>query len=538
MENSNKSLLFDSNARSELMAGVDLLSNAVKIIMGPGGQNVVIERPGLWPILTKDGVTVARSINLKSQFKNLGVQIVKEAASRTAEVAGDGTTTATVLTQCMINQGLKLLVAGYSGSEIRKGMSYACDSVIKSLKSAAVPITSEEEIISVGTISANGDTDIGQYLADAMREVGRDGVIAIEEAKGFETSLEVVKGLKIDRGYISPYFVTNSDKLVCELENPAILIVNKTISNISEILPVLENAHKEQKSLFIVADEVEGEALKALVLNHIKGILKVCVIRAPEFGESRVDSLNDLCLMLDTNVISSAEDITENINSLGTCKKIEVYRNSTVFIGAKTESAKLEERVKQIKLMQEDKSLSPNEHDFLRKRLARLAGGVAIIKVGGSTELEVKEKLDRVEDALHATQAAVQEGILPGGGSALVQAAISLDSIKTGNHDFDAGIEIIKKACEAPLKQIIENSGGSAEVILNEVVSIPNNMGYDVRDENYVDMFKSGIIDPLKVVRTALEHANSAASNLLSVGCAIIEENDDSETKKEVLIEN
>jgi len=535
VDETNKNLLFDAQARNSLLSGVDILSDAVKMTMGPNGQNVVIERPGLPPVLTKDGVTVARSINLKDQFENLGVQIVKEAASRTAEVAGDGTTTATVLTQTMIKQGLKLLAAGYSGSEIRKGMNYACEFVVGELKKISSPVTSDEEIINVGTISANGDRSVGNYLVQAMAAVGRDGVIAIEEAKGFETSLDVVDGLKLDRGYISPYFVTDSNKLVCNLDNPAILIVNKVISNINDILPILEKAHKEQKSLLIIADEVDGDALKALVLNHIKGIVKVCVIRAPDFGEHRVESLNDLALLFNSKVITSAEDISDAHN-LGSCKKVEIYRNHSIFLGASPDKEEVRDRVEKIKEMQADPAISVQESAFLSRRLARLSGGVAVIRVGGSTELELREKLDRVEDALHATQAAVEEGIVPGGGAALVQAASCLDSIKTGNNDFDAGIEVIRSACFTPLQQIVSNAGGSGEVVLNKVIEVSPNVGYDARNEEYVDMFKSGIIDPLKVVRTALEHANSAACNLISVGCAIVEDSSVAEEKLSTII--
>lgn len=522
--NNNKNLLFGSKARNSLMDGVDILANAVKVTMGPAGQNVVIEQLGMPPILTKDGVTVARSINLKKQFQNLGVQIVKEAASRTAETAGDGTTTATVLTQEMISAGLKLLAAGYSGTEVRKGMNYATSLVVQDLKDKSIPVSSDKDIINVGTISANGDKKIGELIVEAMEVVGREGVISVEEAKGFETSLDIVDGLKLNRGYVSPYFVTNSDKLVCELDNPLVLLVNKSLTSINEILPLLESIHREQKSLLIVADDVDGEALKALVVNHLKGILKVCVIRSPEFGEARVESLGDLALLLNARVISSAEELNEDKSVLGSCKKIEVFRNHSVFMGLSSEEDAVTERVKAVKESMKEHALSKDEKAYLQRRISRLVGGVAVLKIGGSTELEMKEKIDRVDDALHATKAAVEEGILPGGGVALVRSSYVIDNNKSGNNDFDAGMEVVKNACSIPLRQIVTNAGGVSEIILHKILEKSDQTGYDAKNEQYVDMFASGIIDPLKVVRSSLEHACSAACSLLSVGCAIVED--------------
>ena len=527
----NKKIFFNEKARNELLSGVNVLADAVKVTMGPSGQNVVIEQRGAPPILTKDGVTVAQAINLKDQFNNLGVQIVKEAASRTAEVAGDGTTTATVLTQAMISDGLKLLAAGYSPTEVRKGMIVATDLVIENLKSISKPVSSDEEIVHVGTISANGDRRVGELIVDAMQVVGRDGIISVEEAKGFETSLEVVDGLKLDRGYVSPYFVTNSDKLVCQLENPYILLVNKTITNIAEILPILEAVHRSQKSFLLIADDVDGEALKALVLNHLKGVLKLCVLRAPEFGKSRGEVLDDLALLFGTSVVSSFEEIDLKIDQLGTCKRVDIFRNHSVFMGYETENGKRESRIEEIKENSHSNSLSQDEKDYLSRRLARLVGGVAVLKVGGSTELELREKKDRVEDALHATKAAVEEGILPGGGVALVRASMTIDENKSGKNDFDAGMEIIKNACSVPLRQIVNNTGGISEIILHQVLEISDEMGYDARKEEYVDMMESGIIDPLKVVRSALEHSCAAACSLISVGCAIVEDSEEEEIK-------
>ena len=524
MNGTNKKILFNETARAELLAGVNLLADAVKTTMGPSGNNVVIEQLVGPPKLTKDGVTVASSINLKDQFKNLGVQMVKEAASRTAETAGDGTTTATVLTQAIFSEGLKLLAAGYSNAEVRQGMEYATEAVISNLRNATTPISSNEEIINVGTISANGDRNIGELLVEAMEAVGRDGIISVEEAKGFATSLEVVDGLQLDRGYISPYFVTNSDRLVSELENPAILLINKAISSVSDILPLLESAHRENKNLLIIADDVEGEALKALVVNHMKGILKVCVIRAPEFGESRVEAFGDLASLFGTQVYTSAEENPSKLEDLGKCKRVEIYRSRSIFIGCGGEEGEVKSRLNAVKNLSKDPSLSDSEYDFMKRRLSRLSGGVAVLRVGGATELEVTERKDRVEDALHATQAAVEEGILPGGGVALVRASQKVKTPKNSTDDFSAGVSVIKNACLAPLCQIVNNAGGSAEVVLHKVVKASSRNGYDARGGKHVDMMESGIIDPLKVVRCALEHASSAASSLLSVGCSITED--------------
>jgi len=461
--------------------------------------------------------------------------MVKEAASRTAETAGDGTTTATVLTQAIFSEGLKLLAAGYSNSEVRRGMEYGTKEVINNLKQASVAISSDEEIINIGTISANGDRKVGELLVEAMHSVGRDGIISVEEAKGFDTSLEVVDGLQLDRGYISPYFVTNSDRLVSELENPAILLINKTISNVSDILPLLETTHRENRNLLIIADDVEGEALKALVVNHMKGILRVCVLRAPEFGESRVESFGDLAVLFGSKVFTAAEDVPSKLASLGNCKRVEIYRSKSVFIGCSGSEEEISNRLNGVRNLLEDPSLSANEYDFMRRRLARLSGGVAVLRVGGATELEVKERKDRVEDALHATQAAIEEGILPGGGVALVRASQSVKPPRGFSNDFSVGVNVIKNACAAPLCQIVNNAGGSTAVVLHKVTKSSSTNGYDARAGKHVDMMESGIIDPLKVVRSALEYASSAASSLLSVGCSITEDTQ-GEEKTETLI--
>ena len=525
----NKKLLFDSAAREELLAGVNILADAVKTTMGPNGQNVVIERQGMPPILTKDGVAVARSINLKEQFKNLGAQMVKEAASRTAEVAGDGTTTATILTQALFSEGLRLLAAGYSSSELRAGMDYATREVIKNLKKMSIPITEDEEIINVGTISANGDRSIGKFLCQAMNAVGRNGIISVEDARGFETSLDIVDGLELNRGYLSPYFVTNHNKLVSELENPKILLVNRSISNISEILPLLEEIHREQQSLLIVADDVDGEALKALVVNHLKGVLRLSVIRSPEFGQSRIEALEDLALLFDTTVVSSAEQLPDRITNLGTCKKVEIYRNKSVFIGVDQEEDNIKERVDSLQGLLEDPALSTDEVAVIKRRISRLSGGVAVIRVGGATELELQERKDRVDDALNATKAAVEEGILAGGGAALAKASLNIKVSKSQTVSFKVGVAAVEKACKMPFQQIVKNVGGCPEIILHKILELDENSGYDARSDKFTNMFESGIIDPLKVVRSALENANSSANALLSVGCAIVDDGEERE---------
>jgi len=531
-QDSSKEKIFGQSARKQLLDGVNTLADAVKVTMGPRGQNVVIERPGMPPHLTKDGVTVARAVNLKSRFLNLGVQMVKEAASRTAETAGDGTTTATILSQAIFSEGIRVLAAGYSMTEICRGISIATEKVIESLREAAIPVTSDEEIIQVGTISANGDRTIGELLCQAMGEVGRDGIIAVEDAKGFKTSLDIVEGLEINRGYLSPYFITDQDKMAAVLDDPYILLLNGKVTSLNDLLPILEPIHEGQKNLLVIADDVDGEALHGLVLNRVKGSLGVCAIRSPEFGESRVSALDDLGVVLDCDVLMSSSDDLKNLSldQLGRCKKVIVGKNSTTFIDCAGATKDIEDRAKELRTCLDDLTLSDVDHDSITRRLARLAGGVAIIRVGGATEIELLERKDRVDDALHATQAAVEEGLLAGGGVALVRAAKRLDDIKLvgkNNDGLKVGIDVVRKACAAPLKQIIENSGMSAEVIFERVHKSKQNKGYNVNTGDMVDMFEDGIVDPLKVVRSALENASSAARNLLSVGCAMVE--DDSE---------
>tara|TARA_Y100000593_G_scaffold25146_2_gene50150 strand:+ start:18702 stop:20336 length:1635 start_codon:yes stop_codon:yes gene_type:complete len=532
----NKQLLFGHSSRAELLKGVDILANAVKITMGPRGQNVVIERPGMPPHLTKDGVTVAQAVNLRSKFSNLGVQMIKEAANRTAEVAGDGTTTATVISHSIFSEGLKMLAAGYSPTEICKGVRIATEHVIKNLQEIAEPVTSDEEIIQVGTISSNGDETIGRLLCAAMKEVGRDGVIAVEDAKGFKTSLDVVEGTEINRGYISPYFITDQDKMSVIMNNPYVFLTNQKIISLNDILPLLEKIHDSQRPLLIIADDIEGDALQGLVLNKVKGTLNVCAIRGPEFGESRLHAMDDLGIMLNAEVLQPADDIKDfKLEDLGQCKKLVVGKNHTTFIDCAGSKENIEERASQLRELSSDPTLLGPDLDVISRRLTRLAGGVAILKVGGATEVELLEKKDRVEDALHATQAAVEEGILPGGGIALVRAARSLDTLKQSKtvDGVQVGIEIVKKACSSPLLQIANNSGASSQIVLEKVLRFrDDNKGYNAYKDEYVDMLDAGIIDPLKVVRSALEHASSAACNLLSVGCAMIE--DDSSEHEDI----
>ena len=527
----NKTLLFDSSARSEILLGVDIISNAVKSTMGPNGQTVVIERAGNSPILTKDGVTVAHAVNLKDRFKNLGVQMVKQAASRTAEEAGDGTTTSTVLTHKLTSEGIKLISAGYKSSEVRRGMIWATEKVLKDLEKSSRPVTEDEEIINIGTISANGDRKIGDLLLEAMKSVGPDGVISIEEAKGFSTSLDTVDGFQLDRGYISPYFVTNHDRLSVEFSNPKILLANKTISSVTELLPILEESHKNSVPLVIIANDVDGDALKALVVNNSKGIVKVCVIRAPEFGDGRVDSMNDLSLLFDTSVVFSGEEIPQTIEELGTCERLEVFRSRSVFVNPACTQESLEERSSAIQDMLTSPEVEINQKMLLSRRLGRLQGGIAVIRVGGHTELELKERKDRVEDALHATQAAAAKGILPGGGIALIRSSRNLledEDLKNHSLDFISGVQAVSTACEAPLRQIVENSGGAPDVVFNRAINPEEtDEGYDARKNEFVNMYKQGIIDPYSVVSSALKNACSAASSIISIGCAMIEEDSD-----------
>jgi chaperonin GroEL len=527
-----KELLFGSTAREKILDGVNILAAAVRVTMGPRGQNVVIERQNQIPHLTKDGVTVAHAVNLKDKFENLGVQMIKEAAGRTAEVAGDGTTAATVLSHALYSEGLKMIAAGYSSAELQQGIRVGTELVLEALKHAAVPVTSDEELIQVGTISANGDRGVAELLCEAMNKVGRDGTITVEEAKGFDTSLDIVEGTEIDRGYMSPYFINDQGRMAAILENPYVLLINKKLTSLKDLLPVLEQVHQTSRPLLIVADDIDGDAMQGLVVNKLKGTLNVCAIRAPEFGNSRISALDDLGTLLNCSVLSSAssDDDIRNIaiDDLGQCKKIIVHKSTTAFIDCAGAEQSIKDRIWAIRASIDDPSIPQQELDVLNRRLTRLAGGVGILRVGAATEVALREKKDRVEDALCATQAAVEEGILPGGGVALVRASKVLDKIKLGR-DVDGiavGIDVVRRACGAPLRQIVENSGGSPEVIFEKVMRLKGNKGFDAHTLEFVDMMDSGIIDPLKVVRSALENASAVACSLLSVGCAMVADGD------------
>lgn len=531
-EKTNKILKFDDDARSRILEGVNSLSDAVKVTMGPKGRNVVIENPGGYPILTKDGVTVAKSINFKDKFPNLGAQMVKEAAARTAEQAGDGTTTATVLSQGIFGEGIKMLAAGYSAAEIKKGIEYAVQKVTVNLREMSTPVKNDSEVEQIGTISANGEQEIGRLLSNALSAVGKDGVVTVEEAKGFSTSLNIVEGLQIDRGYLSPYFVNNGAKMTCEMENPVILICNKKLESLKELMPIMEKALTSQRSLLIIATDVDGEAMQGLVLNKVRGNLKVCAVKAPGFGENQSSMLQDLAIQLDCDDLISAfssQSISEiDLSDLGTCKRVSVSKFNTVFIGCNGEKKKIKERVSEIRSQLSSSGLSHQESEILKLRLSRLSGGIAVLRVGGSTEMELRERRDRVEDALSATQAAVEEGIVPGGGVALVKSAENIFALEAEPDGFKVGVDIVKRACTYPLKQIVSNTGGTSDVVFQKVLQSENSFGYNASTGEYGDMYEMGIIDPVKVVRSALENAASAATMMLTIGCAMIEEESNS----------
>ena len=521
-----KNLVFGDDARERIQRGVNILADAVKVTMGPRGQNVIIERESGPPHLTKDGVTVAQSIDLRDRFENLGAQMVKEAAQRSAEIAGDGTTTATVLAQELYNEGLKMISAGFEQSEVCKGINDAAQHVIQAVVDLSSPIESDDDIIHVGTISANGDRTIGELIARALTAVGRDGTVTVEEAKGFDSSLDVVDGTQIPRGYLSPYFVTNQDKLLCELDNPYIVLINKAVSSIKELLPLLERMHNEKRAVLLIADDLDAEALQALSVNKLKGVLSVCAIKAPEFGDTRVHTFDDLSLLTGATVTNSAtleSGKSYESMTLASCKKAIISKTSTTLVGCRPPSVDLlAERVKSLKDRLTDPSLQAPERESVQRRLARISGGVAVLRVGGSTEIELKERKDRVDDALHATQAAIEEGIVPGGGTALIRASKSLDKlVQKDNESYNCGVRIMRSACESPLRQIIMNAGGAPDIILERVKKLKGGMGYDVRAEMYKDLIVSGIIDPTKVVKSAVKHAASVACNLLSIGAAV-----------------
>jgi len=516
---------FGADARERMLQGVDILANAVKVTLGPKGRNVVIEKSFGAPRTTKDGVTVAKEIELEDKFMNMGAQLIREVASKTNDEAGDGTTTATVLAQAIVREGMKAVASGRNPMDLRRGIDKAVAAIVDDLKKRAKKVGGSEEIAQVGTISANGDTDIGKFLADAMAKVGNEGVITVEEAKSLETELEVVEGMQFDRGYLSPYFITNADKMEATLEDPLILLFEKKLSSLQPMLPVLEAVVQSQRPLLIIAEDVEGEALATLVVNKLRGGLKVAAVKAPGFGDRRKAMLEDLAILTGGQVISEDLGIKlENVtlDMLGKAKKVVVKKDDTTVVDGTGAKKNIEARVGQIRKQIED-TTSDYDREKLQERLAKLAGGVAVIKVGGATEVEVKERKDRVDDALNATRAAVEEGIVPGGGTALLRAAFKLN-IKGDNEDQNVGIGIIKKALEAPIRQIVENAGVEGSIVVGKLrESKDDNFGFNAQTEEYVDLVKAGIIDPVKVVRTALQDAASVAGLIITTEASIAE---------------
>ena len=520
-----KIIKFDAKAREKLKIGVDTLANAVKVTLGPKGRNVVIEKSFGSPIITKDGVTVAKEIELEDKFENMGAQMVKEVASKTSDIAGDGTTTATILAQAIFTEGIKLVAAGRNPMSIKRGIDKAVEAVIASLDKLAKPTRDQKEIAQVGTISANNDPTIGNIIAEAMGKVGKEGVITVEEAKGLETNLDVVEGMQFDRGYLSPYFVTNPDKMVCEMDAPLILINEKKISNMKELLPVLEQAAKMGKPLVIIAEDIEGEALATLVVNKLRGTLQVVAVKAPGFGERRKAMLQDIAILTGGEVVSDDLGVKlESIvlNQLGSAKRIVIDKENTTIVDGAGEAEAIKARVKQIRNEIEETS-SDYDREKLQERLAKIVGGVAVINVGAATETEMKEKKARVEDALNATRAAVEEGIVPGGGVALVRCQSALDSVKPADDDEAAGVQVIRRAIEEPIRQICGNAGVEGAVVIDKVRHGKEDFGYNAASGEYEDLLKSGVIDPKKVTRIALQNAASVASLLLTTECAIAE---------------
>ncbi|MDP9838680.1 chaperonin GroEL [Neorhizobium huautlense] len=521
-----KEVKFNTDARERMLRGVDVLANAVKVTLGPKGRNVVIDKSFGAPRITKDGVSVAKEIELEDKFENMGAQMLREVASKTNDLAGDGTTTATVLAQAIVKEGAKAVASGLNPMDLKRGIDIAVDAVVKELKTNARKITSNSEIAQVGTISANGDEEIGRYLAEAMEKVGNEGVITVEEAKTADTELEVVEGMQFDRGYLSPYFVTNQDKMRVELEEPYILIHEKKLSNLQALLPVLEAVVKSGKPLLIIAEDVEGEALATLVVNKLRGGLKIAAVKAPGFGDRRKAMLEDIAILTGGTVISEDVGIKlENVtlNMLGRAKKVAIEKENTTIIDGVGSKAEIDGRVAQIRAQIED-TTSDYDREKLQERLAKLAGGVAVIRVGGSTEVEVKEKRDRVDDALHATRAAVEEGILPGGGVALLRAVKALEGLPTANDDQRVGIDIVRRAIEAPVRQIAENAGAEGSIIVGKLREKTDlSFGWNAQTGEYGDLYAQGVIDPAKVVRTALQDAASVAGLLVTTEAMIAE---------------
>jgi len=520
-----KDVKFGDSARHKMVAGVNILADAVKVTLGPKGRNVVLERSYGAPTITKDGVSVAKEIELKDRFENMGAQMLKEVASKTSDVAGDGTTTATVLAQSIIKEGMKFVAAGMNPMDLKRGIDKAVTATVAELKRLSKPCTTGKEIAQVGSISANSDTEIGRIIADAMEKVGKEGVITVEDGSGLENELELVEGMQFDRGYLSPYFINNPDRQIALLESPFILLHDKKISNIRELLPVLEQVAKAGKPLLIIAEDVDGEALATLVVNNIRGILKTCAVKAPGFGDRRKAMLEDIAILTGGTVIAEEVGLTLEkitLKDLGQAKRIEVGKEETTVIDGAGDVKTIKNRVKQIR-SQIEAATSDYDKEKLQERVAKLAGGVALIKVGAATEVEMKEKKARVEDALHATRAAVEEGIVAGGGVALLRARTAVAKIKGDNHDQDSGIKIVLRALEEPLRQIVTNCGDEPSVVINKVVEGKGNFGYNAATGEYGDMVEMGVLDPTKVTRYALQNAASVASLMLTTDAMVAE---------------
>ncbi|HEV2609495.1 MAG TPA: chaperonin GroEL [Noviherbaspirillum sp.] len=519
-----KEVVFGDAARAKMVEGVNILANAVKVTLGPKGRNVVLERSFGSPTVTKDGVSVAKEIELKDKLMNMGAQMVKEVASKTSDNAGDGTTTATVLAQAIVREGMKFVAAGMNPMDLKRGIDKAVAATVEELKQIAKPCTTSKEIAQVGSISANSDSSIGERIAEAMEKVGKEGVITVEDGKSLNDELDIVEGMQFDRGYLSPYFINNPDKQVAILENPFVLLYDKKISNIRDLLPVLEQVAKAGRPLLIIAEDIEGEALATLVVNNIRGILKTCAVKAPGFGDRRKAMLEDIAILTGGQVIAEEVGLTLEkitLNDLGQAKRVEVGKENTTLIDGAGQAAGIEARVKQIRVQIEE-ATSDYDREKLQERVAKLAGGVAVIKVGAATEVEMKEKKARVEDALHATRAAVEEGIVPGGGVALLRARANL-KLQGDNPDQDAGIKIVLRAMEEPLRMIVQNAGEEASVVVNKVLEGKGNYGYNAANGTYGDMVEMGVLDPAKVTRSALQNAASIASLMLTTDCMVAE---------------
>lgn len=518
-----KQVLFGDDARSKMVRGINVLANAVKVTLGPKGRNVVLERSFGGPTVTKDGVSVAKEIELKDKFENMGAAMVREVASKTSDNAGDGTTTATVLAQAIVDEGMKFVAAGMNPMDLKRGIDKAVAAAIEELKKISKPTTTNKEIAQVGAISANSDHEIGEIISEAMDKVGKEGVITVEDGKSLKNELEVVEGMQFDRGYLSPYFINQPEKQSAVLDNPFILLHDKKISNIRELLPVLEQVAKAARPLLIIAEDIDGEALATLVVNSIRGILKVCAVKAPGFGDRRTAMLEDIAVLTGGTVISSNVGLSldkATLAQLGSAKKVEVSKENTTIIDGAGDASAIENRVKNIRTQIEG-ATSDYDREKLQERVAKLAGGVALIKVGAATEVEMKEKKARVEDALHATRAAVEEGIVPGGGVALIRAKLAIKELKGDNDEQNAGIRIVLRAMEEPLRQIVANAGDEPSVVVNTVAQGEGNFGYNAQTAQYGDLVEMGVLDPTKVTRTALQNAASVASLILTTDCMV-----------------